>query len=823
MNHQTSIRSSYCFVLAGIFLASTAAGYLAAVSIDANSVASGRVIDTPEDPDLAGTAAKPVPLSVNDPRTTRLVYFRPMDRPFRTEVVDSMKNAILQIQGFFEAEMQRHGHGRRTFRFETDPQGEPLIHAVVGNHPDAHYIRSGGPRREVWNTLGRSSIELIVLDLSTKSIRYLGRNPAGATTQKSTEGDRSFSSTLISSPFSWRTMAHELGHAFDLQNDLRDESYIMSYGAGNQARLSACAAALLAVHPHFTDDLLIAREMSSATIDLISNSRYPPGSLSIPVLVRIQRSSGLHLVLFTVTTKLPHFDAGRAEVKACRSFSGERTAVVELDYDGLIPSNDFTSLADPIVHQMHVWAFETSGRFYTLRYSLYQSSDRHIDTLDESGVVRSLAFSPSSTALAAAGRSLVKYWDLQTGQTIAGFELASPARAVAISPDGATLAAEHNGTVRLWDLASQAEHAELAGQPGDPRYRSVAFSPTDGRTLAALSGDNTVKLWNLETKADYADLDHDSHITTFAFSPDGARLASGLNDGTVHIWDPATGKHVAAWKCHPGWIGAVAFLPPDSTTLATKAGWDGLVKLWDVRTQRHLATFRNARGGSSMGFSPDGVLLACAAAEVVKVWHVPTKTQIDSLAHRTWVNVVAFSPDGKTLATGTRRRLELWDAYEWVRPRPYAMAIVSGDGQRDTPETRLAGPFVVEVKDQNGHVLEGARVTFTVTRGNGTLTAATSATDSLGRATTVLYLGVAPGINTVEAAVPGLGPVLFFAIAIDPPDFDGDGEVGFGDFVLFARAFGGSDPGFDLNDSGTVDFADFLLFARYFGRSTSDA
>ena len=65
--------------------------------------------------------------------------------------------------------------------------------------------------------------------------------------------------------------------------------------------------------------------------------------------------------------------------------------------------------------------------------------------------------------------------------------------------------------------------------------------------------------------------------------------------------------------------------------------------------------------------------------------------------------------------------------------------------------------------------------------------------------------------------------MLFFAIAIDPPDFDGDGEVGFGDFVLFARAFGGSDAGFDLNDSGTVDFADFLLFARYFGRSTSDA
>ena len=47
-------------------------------------------------------------------------------------------------------------------------------------------------------------------------------------------------------------------------------------------------------------------------------------------------------------------------------------------------------------------------------------------------------------------------------------------------------------------------------------------------------------------------------------------------------------------------------------------------------------------------------------------------------------------------------------------------------------------------------------------------------------------------------------------------DFDGDGAVGFGDFFLFADAFGGSDSRFDLDDSGSVDFADFFLFADHF-------
>ena len=59
-----------------------------------------------------------------------------------------------------------------------------------------------------------------------------------------------------------------------------------------------------------------------------------------------------------------------------------------------------------------------------------------------------------------------------------------------------------------------------------------------------------------------------------------------------------------------------------------------------------------------------------------------------------------------------------------------------------------------------------------------------------------------------------------------PADFDGDGEVNFSDFLIFARGFGRTDQDadfdarLDLNDSGAVDFQDFLLFARQFGGST---
>ena len=56
------------------------------------------------------------------------------------------------------------------------------------------------------------------------------------------------------------------------------------------------------------------------------------------------------------------------------------------------------------------------------------------------------------------------------------------------------------------------------------------------------------------------------------------------------------------------------------------------------------------------------------------------------------------------------------------------------------------------------------------------------------------------------------------------PDFDGDGTVGFSDFVKFAAKFGlgqgdaGYDAQFDLNDDGEIGFVDFLIFAENFGK-----
>ena len=159
-----------------------------------------------------------------------------------------------------------------------------------------------------------------------------------------------------------------------------------------------------------------------------------------------------------------------------------------------------------------------------------------------------------------------------------------------------------------------------------------------------------------------------------------------------------------------------------------------------------------------------------------------TRAQIDSLAHRETVQVVTFSSDGKTLASGMRRGVELWDASEWQSPRPHELARVSGDEQQGPPGALLESPLVVEVRDQYGHVIAGAPVTFAVTEGDGRLdgsfTISTRKTDADGRAETLVALGPNPGTTTVEARLFRSDPVTFGLVTVETPDL----PAGVGDY-----------------------------------------
>ena len=104
-------------------------------------------------------------------------------------------------------------------------------------------------------------------------------------------------------------------------------------------------------------------------------------------------------------------------------------------------------------------------------------------------------------------------------------------------------------------------------------------------------------------------------------------------------------------------------------------------------------------------------------------------------------------------------------------PMPTALAILLDDYQTGLPGKALANPFVVEVRDQNGDLLEGVTVTFSVSAGGGSLSHTSVDTDADGLAQTTLTLGSKPGANTVTASAEGISQSTVFNVeaSLPPP------------------------------------------------------
>jgi WD40 repeat protein/tRNA A-37 threonylcarbamoyl transferase component Bud32 len=208
--------------------------------------------------------------------------------------------------------------------------------------------------------------------------------------------------------------------------------------------------------------------------------------------------------------------------------------------------------------------------------------------------IAGLAATPDGGLATASLDGRVRLWNVRTGasRTLAADD-ADRLRGVAVSPDGRWVAAgSDDGIVRMWHADGGKLRRRLSGH--GESVRGVRFS-ADGDSLLSASWDGTLRLWDsasgeetrrigpLGARALFADVHagvvgapcsdgvarliaadgserqlrgHADEVNYLRFSHDGTQVATTSDDGTVRLWNVASGQ--------PLWRGVGVLADPPS-------------------------------------------------------------------------------------------------------------------------------------------------------------------------------------------------------------------------------------------------------------------
>lgn len=220
--------------------------------------------------------------------------------------------------------------------------------------------------------------------------------------------------------------------------------------------------------------------------------------------------------------------------------------------------------------------------------------------------------------------SYVTVWNMEDYSTVHQFTDIPPSEtwSLAFAPPGAgsdkLLLAVAGGTanaVRLLDIEGKAEAAVLSmPEPAERQRRekfvlSVAYSP-DGRRIAAGGMDGTVALFDTASGKLLHTLEgHFKPVRDLTFTPDSKQVITACDDNHAHLYDAEHGELIEAFSGHESWVLSVS-AHPSGTAFATGSS-DSKVKLWDLATRTCAQTCSEHTDQVwGVRFRPDGTRLA---------------------------------------------------------------------------------------------------------------------------------------------------------------------------------------------------------------------
>jgi len=307
-----------------------------------------------------------------------------------------------------------------------------------------------------------------------------------------------------------------------------------------------------------------------------------------------------------------------------------------------------------------------------------------IDSGGHTALVRSLLFTKDGQRIvSAADDKSVRIWNWRAGKTER--EIFVPAAngefgkvyALALSPDEKWLAVASEArpycvdddciVMRLYDFAS-GQIARVFRDPGRDMIMALDFSP-DGKKIVSGGQSGSVLLWDAAGGAPPLKLQgHRDDVYCVRFLPDGKRIATCSDDMTARLWDAETGALVRTFEAGKGTDLRTA-ISPHGDRIAAGAS-TGRIKVWDIENGALIRELSMSNVIGALAFDETGEFLIAGSVTRSGVDEAPTVWRLSDGAKASdyrgqfgeTVNVARLSPDGARVATaGIDGAIHVWD------------------------------------------------------------------------------------------------------------------------------------------------------------------
>ncbi|MBA3708404.1 MAG: PD40 domain-containing protein [Planctomycetes bacterium] len=278
------------------------------------------------------------------------------------------------------------------------------------------------------------------------------------------------------------------------------------------------------------------------------------------------------------------------------------------------------------------------------------------------------------------------------------------ASALAFSHDGRALAL---GCGDLWDrfpsliLIDVASGGRRAAINHQLSVLSLAFSPDDA--VVAIGGYATLAWHRVGDGQLVHTVSGIGHVAGISFAPDGARIAAAIEDGTVGLWDAASGNDLRPEAARATAIGPIAW-SADGARIATTAV-DGGLRIWIAGTGALELGLGAKDPIQALAYAPDGAVITGDSTGAITRWDIVAKkptAQVRFQAHQSMICALALSHDGAHIYSsaydGTLRRCEASS----LKPlAPLASVDLAAHGIAVSPDDRRIA--VACYQEREGH------------------------------------------------------------------------------------------------------------------------